>query len=66
MSSAQRRATSDEYQHLLRLLHEALELADSLACAPELGARLQELIEIADSSSRRDYRTTWEEKTRQR
>lgn len=37
-------------EQLLRLLREALELVDSLAFAPpEIGARLQEVIDLTDS-----------------
>ena len=36
----------DSKQHLRRLLSEALEIVDSLALPPEVGARLQEVIDM--------------------
>lgn len=36
---------SSETQRLLRLLDEALTLVDALALPPEIGARLQEVID---------------------
>jgi hypothetical protein len=35
-------------EQLLQLLNEALGLADALALPPEIGARIQEVIDIAD------------------
>ena len=34
-------------EQLLRLLNEALGLADTLALPPEIGARIQEVIDLA-------------------
>jgi hypothetical protein len=39
----------DGKEHLRRLLNEALELADRLTLAPEIGARLQEVIDMIDA-----------------
>lgn len=39
---------------LARLLHEALDLADSLGLSPEVGARLQEVIDLTEASSGTD------------
>ena len=39
---------------LVRLLHEALDLADSLGLSPEVGARLQEVIDLTEASSGTD------------
>lgn len=35
-------------EQLLQLLNEALGLADALALPPEIGARIQEVIDLAD------------------
>lgn len=35
-----------EKEHLRQLLDEAIELVDSLGLAPEIGARLQEVIDM--------------------
>jgi hypothetical protein len=37
----------DGKEQLLRLLNEALGLADTLSLPPEIGARIQEVIDLA-------------------
>lgn len=37
-------------EQLLQLLNEALALADALALPPEIGARIQEVIDLADGA----------------
>lgn len=37
-------------QQFRRLLNEALNLADALALPPEIGARLQEVIDLCDET----------------
>lgn len=37
-------------EQLLRLLDEALSLADALTLPPEIGARIQEVIDLAGSA----------------
>jgi hypothetical protein len=42
---------ADDKQRFMRLLNEALGLADALGLAPEIGARLQEVIDLAETSA---------------
>jgi hypothetical protein len=44
----------DEKQRFLCLLNQALNMADSLALPPEVGARLQEVIDLTKISIGRD------------
>jgi hypothetical protein len=41
-------AAGDGKQQLLQLLNEALELADRLDLPPEIGARIQEIIDLTE------------------
>lgn len=55
--SAQCRRVSDNCEaqaRLLRLLDEALGLVDSLAIPPEIGARLQEVVDLTARFFRSD------------
>jgi hypothetical protein len=45
---------SDDKQRFVRLLNDALDLADAVELPPEIGARLQEVIDLATSSSDRN------------
>jgi hypothetical protein len=46
--SPKARSVEDGKDQLMRLLNEALNLADELALPPEIGARIQEVIDRAD------------------
>ena len=48
-SSAQAAAACDGKRHFKRLLKEALDLADALALPLEIGAKLQEVIDLTES-----------------
>lgn len=45
---AQAEKAEEGKEQLLQLLNEALGLADALALPPEIGARIQEVIDLAD------------------
>ena len=45
---AQAQKVEEGRGQLLQLLNEALSLADALALPPEIGARIQEVIDLAD------------------
>lgn len=47
---AQARKLAEGREQLLQLLNEALGLADALTLPPEIGARIQEVIDLADGS----------------
>ena len=45
---AQTENSGEGKEQLLQLLNEALAVADALALPPEIGARIQEVIDLAD------------------
>lgn len=50
-SYAKARKVEEGRERLLQLLKDALSLADSLELPPEIGARIQEVIDLADGDS---------------